>query len=143
QPENPIRRGRDRYGDPLPEGAIARLGTVRFRHGSFITSLAFTPDGKQLISHGDDALRIWNATTRRELGHVTVEPDHGIIAAFVTGDGKTMITMERGRGGEVDSTPEPIRPDRGPRVRCRQSPDTSVVARWQAAGRLRARQFDA
>src|SRR5262249_27515618 len=63
-----------------------------------ITSLAFTPDGKQLISHSDDALRIWDADTGRELGHVTVAPDDGIVAAFAPRDGKTMITMERVRG---------------------------------------------
>src|SRR5262249_20197672 len=84
--------------DPLPAEAISRLGSVRFRHGSLISSLAFTPDGKQLISQGDDALRIWDAAGGRELGHVTVEPDDGIVAAFVTRDGKTVITKERVRG---------------------------------------------
>src|SRR5262245_24429307 len=88
----------DRYGDPLPAEALSRLGSMRFRHGSFITSLTFTPDGKQLISQSGDALRIWDAATGRELGHETVEPDDGIIAAFVTRDGKTVITMERVRG---------------------------------------------
>jgi WD40 repeat protein len=88
----------DRYGDPLPAEAISRLGSVRFRHGSFITSLAFTPDGKQLISQGDDALRIWDAATGQELGHVAAEPDDGIVAAFVPRDGKTVITKERVRG---------------------------------------------
>jgi RNA polymerase sigma factor (sigma-70 family) len=88
----------DRYGDPLPAEAISRLGSVRFRHGSLITSLAFTPDGKQLISKSDDGLRIWAAATGRELGHVTVEPDDSILAAFVPRDGKTVITMEWVRG---------------------------------------------
>jgi RNA polymerase sigma factor (sigma-70 family) len=88
----------DRYGDPLPSEAISRLGSVRFRHGSVITSLAFTPDGKQLISQSDDALRIWDAATGHELGPATVEPDDGIIAAFVPRDGKTVITIEWVRG---------------------------------------------
>jgi WD40 repeat protein len=61
-------RGTDRFGDALPSGAVARLGTVRWRHGEGAIFVAFLPDGKLLLSVGrDGTVREWEVATGKEL----------------------------------------------------------------------------
>lgn len=48
----------------LPSGAIARLGDSRMRHAGPTSSVIFSPDGKQVISGGQDGtIRVWNPAT--------------------------------------------------------------------------------
>src|SRR5262245_23071154 len=61
----------DALGDPLPLGAVQRLGTVRLRHGGAVPCAAFLPDGKTLVSRGGDAvLRFWDPATGKETRHL-------------------------------------------------------------------------
>src|ERR1043165_3512199 len=40
----------DAYGDPLPEGAIARFGTLRVRSSSSLPRVHLADDGKSLLT---------------------------------------------------------------------------------------------
>jgi RNA polymerase sigma factor (sigma-70 family) len=60
----------DRFGDPLPDGAVRRFGTVRFRH-DMIEDLAFTSDGKRLIAGvRRTTLAVIDPADGRKLGQV-------------------------------------------------------------------------
>jgi RNA polymerase sigma factor (sigma-70 family) len=57
----------DDFGDPLPEGAIARLGTTRLRTPR-LRFAEMLPDNKRIVTLGDNALlRLWDADTGKLL----------------------------------------------------------------------------
>jgi RNA polymerase sigma factor (sigma-70 family) len=56
----------DFYGDPLPAGALVRLGTVQLRHPK--SQVAFSEDGKTLISAAkDQVVRSWDVATGKHV----------------------------------------------------------------------------
>jgi len=63
----------DLYGDPLPEGAIARCGTVRFLLRFDTWSLALSPDGKTVAvgnmpgSWPSADVELWDANTVKRI----------------------------------------------------------------------------
>jgi WD40 repeat protein/beta-lactamase regulating signal transducer with metallopeptidase domain len=59
-------KAKDLHGDPLPVGATARLGTVRFRYAA--TAAAYSPDGKVLALGGaDNQVRLLDAAIGKEV----------------------------------------------------------------------------
>jgi WD40 repeat protein len=65
----------DASGDPLPAGAVARLGTVRL-HQSNVEQMSFAPNGKTIavFGHGrsDGVVRLWDVATGKQLQRWTV-----------------------------------------------------------------------
>jgi WD40 repeat protein len=81
----------------LPPGAIARLGSVAFRHAEPVTALAFASDGKTVVSGCEDGtIRIWQVGTGaivREL-----RGDEGRVAALaLSPDGRRLASSGRSK----------------------------------------------
>src|SRR5207302_793400 len=74
------------------------LGTCR-GHTAGVWAVAFSPDGKRLVSGGDDrTVRVWEASTGKEL----VRIDHGKYQARAVAfapDGKTVASGAAGGDG--------------------------------------------
>jgi RNA polymerase sigma factor (sigma-70 family) len=88
-PGSPSTKGQartDRYGDPLPAEAVARLGSLRFYDGNPIYRVVFSPDGKRIVSVGSGGQRLWDTATGRDL------PMKIMGAGFFAAGGKLLAT---------------------------------------------------
>jgi RNA polymerase sigma factor (sigma-70 family) len=108
-PEPPKAEGQrpartDRYGDPLPSGALARLGTLRFRPGDPIAHIAFSPDGKLLATATQNmegnanlvSISLWDRASGKRLRQFGVGKRPPFALAFAP-DGQTLAAQdERG-----------------------------------------------
>jgi WD40 repeat protein len=66
---------KDAHGDPLPPGAVARLGTVRFRHEGNVVFAAFLAGGKSVLSVGNDgSICVWEFPSGKELHRFETHP---------------------------------------------------------------------
>jgi WD40 repeat protein len=77
----------DRHGDPPPQGAVGRLGTVQLR--SACNSLHFPADGKTLVGVDGRLVRIWNAVDGRLIDTRRI-PGADAQDAELSADGRTV-----------------------------------------------------
>src|SRR5258708_1369747 len=85
--ERPART--DLYGDPLPEGTLARMGTVQLRHER-LASAVFSPAGKMIGRVGSDSLRLWEARTGKLVRQIKENVQYG--AVLFSPDGRWLAT---------------------------------------------------
>ena len=95
--ERPNRERRDEVGDLLPSGAVARLGTQRFRHGGLTTAVTFAPDGKSLLTIGDDGVCTWEIPSGKLLARLPNQKDRHLVGAgALSPDCKLLVSVDPG-----------------------------------------------
>ena len=88
----------DRYGDPLPKYARARLGSTRFRHGDGLWQALYTPDGRYVVAAGGfSGTCVWDAATGTKLREIGDSANRGQEFAL-SPDGRTLATIESSGG---------------------------------------------
>jgi RNA polymerase sigma factor (sigma-70 family) len=94
----------DAYGDPLPAGAIKRLGTERFRlGGGTATGLYLANGGKSLISNalmGARAVQVWESTTGKLIR--SFPGNYANVPIAVSKDGRMVAIPEGAKIGLRD-----------------------------------------
>jgi WD40 repeat protein len=103
----------DCLGDPLPSGAVARLGTVRLRQGYAATALAFTPSGHLLVAGGrfSPGVCLWDVATGKPLYRQVIPSS--IYSLALSPDGKLLLTgntlsvLDAATGKELRRLPPP------------------------------------
>ena len=74
--------------EPLPPGAVARLGTLAFCHGLPVQQLLTSPDGRSIITIGGPA-RIWDAATGQEQGIIPAPGGRALLRRFAAAGRRT------------------------------------------------------
>ncbi len=144
--------------DPLPPGALARLGSPRLRHTWAVAAVSFSGDGKLLASCGQEtsgggssAVRIWEVPSGREartiwLGHwfsggrasrVALSPDGKLVAwSGLDSDGVSVADVATGR--VIDRLHRPAAKTRNaPAQPFAFAPDSKALATGGEDGTLR------
>src|SRR5262249_21442093 len=68
---------------------------ARLPHEAAVFGVAFTPDGRTLLTAGQEGLiRVWDVATRREVRHWRGH-EGGVLALALSGDGRTLATGGR------------------------------------------------
>ena len=94
--DEPPARRTDSDGDPLPAGALFRIGSVRFRTGGGINDVAISPDGRSLATSTGAGITIFDLSTGKPVRHIAsvIEPPYfsGQPIAY-SPDGREVISV--------------------------------------------------
>jgi WD40 repeat protein len=83
------------FGDPLPDGAAARLGALRFRVDGELSKILFTPDGRSIVGLVASNIVVWDAATGKELRRMPTKPPRMNRGMDISCDGRTLAIVEK------------------------------------------------
>lgn len=102
-----VKPATDRFGDALPEHAVARMGSLRFQHGQTVERLFFSQDGSKILVNGFYGTnRVFDAATGKEhkiaegfsSSDVCIAGNRVLVVGPKAGQGPTGIwNLETGR----------------------------------------------
>ncbi|RKT88600.1 WD40 repeat [Saccharopolyspora antimicrobica] len=75
--------------------AAARPGIGRIVSGGSVEAVAFSPDGKILVTGGEE-VRVWDAVTRRQVGEIFTGQGGPVRTVRFSPDGETLLTAGQG-----------------------------------------------
>lgn len=119
----------DHYGDPLPPGALARLGSIRLGAAPTVTVAAFIGNGLLATSSYNEPISFWDIKTMDQVR--TIDSGGILLHLIASADGKTVVTS--GAGGlkvwrsDKAKDPEVIKAGEG-RLDVRISADGKTIA---------------
>jgi WD40 repeat protein len=84
---------KDRIGDPLPAGAIARIGTTRLQLDREIQAVAVAPDGKRIAAISDSMLGVWEVPSGKQVLSLPWLRNDNVWPSVIgfTADGKSLV----------------------------------------------------
>ena len=92
--------GLDFHGDPLPSGAMVRFGTVRWRLPEKVLAMAFSQDGKTLITVSD-SIRLWDVATGKVRAQMGTFVGYHRCAA-ISADRSTVVAVDTPRSEQEE-----------------------------------------
>jgi WD40 repeat protein len=140
--------------DPLPPGALVRLGRARLRQGHLPESLAFSPDGAMLASSerplgsfpGPHVVHLWDTATGREVRRIETPHQLAVNRLAFSADGHLaalgdsgVCLWEAATGKEVRRLEAPWSP--GPLSHYTLTPDGGTLV-WMESDKPSAHVLD-